>query len=126
LSNLGDAFHERLRDNQEYVVAEAKLRYVVVLYLATPHARSASVVPVYSFADHKNPAFLEAIRQGRLSDKFYLPADSDLDIRESYADLIRVQPMHTGFLTDDLKVGRLSPMSWRALLVQYGHCLAGR
>jgi len=102
------------------------LRYVIVLYLATPHALSASVIPVYSFADHKNPAFLKAICQGRLHDKLYLPADSDLDIRESYADLGQVQPMHTGFLTDDTKVGRLSLAFWRAMLVQYSRCLTGR
>ncbi len=126
LSNLSDAFHDRSQDNQEYVIAEAKLRYVIVLYLATPHALSVSVVPVYSFADHKNPAFLKALRQGRLHDKLYLLADSDLDIRESYADLSQIQPMNTGFLTDDTKVGRLSPTFWRAMLVQYSRCLTGR
>ncbi len=125
-SNLDDAFRNHSRDNQEYVIAEAKLRYVIVLYLAMRRARSVSVIPVYSLANHKNPVFLQAIRQGRLPDKFYLPADSDLGIRESYADLGKVQPMHADFLSDDAKVGRLSPTFWRALLVQYGHCLAGR
>lgn len=124
-TDLSDTFRDRSRGNQEYVIAEAKLRYVIALYIATPHARSASTIPVYSFADHKNAAFLDAVRQGRLSDKLYLPADDDAGLRESYADLSRVQPMDTGFLTDEVKVGRLSTAFWRALLVQYSHCLTG-
>lgn len=126
LSDPKNTFRDRSRNNQEYVIAEAKLRYVIVLYLATPHDLSASVIPVYSFADHKNPAFLEAVRQSRPPDKVYLPADSDLGIHESYADLSQVQPMNARFLTADAKVGRLSPTFWRAVLVQYGHCLTVR
>jgi hypothetical protein len=125
-SNLNDAFRDRSQGNQEYIIADAKLRYVIALFLATPRAPSASVIPVYSFADFKNPAFLQAVRQGRPLDKFYLPADDGLGIRESYADLSKTQPMHTGFLTDDAKVGRLSPSFWRAMLVQYSHCLGCR
>jgi len=91
LSNPKNTFRDRSRDNQEYVIAEAKLRYVIILYLATPHDLSVSVIPVYSFADHKNSAFLEAVRQSRPPDKVYLPPDSDLGIRESYADLRHFQ-----------------------------------
>ncbi len=126
LTDLNDAFRDRSRDNQENVIAEAKLRYVIVLYIATPHARSASVTPVYSFADHRNLAFLRSVRRGQLPDKFYLPADSDLGLHESYADLRQIQPMHTDFLTDDAKVGRLSPAFWRAMLSKYSRCLTGR
>lgn len=126
LSNLTDAFFDRSRGNQEFVLAEAKLRYVIILYLAMPNDVTASVVPVYSFADHKNQAFLQAVEQGRIREAIFLPEDEILGIRESYADLSQVQPMHTRFLSDDARVGRLSATAWQALLVQYSRCLAKR
>ena len=126
LSNLTDAFFDRSRGNQEFVIAEAKLRYVIVLYLAMPSDVTASVIPIYSFADHKNQTFLQAVEQGRIREAIFLPEDDKLGIRKSYADLSQVQPMHTGFLSDDAKVGRLSTTAWQALLVQYSRCLAKR
>lgn len=126
LSNLSDAFFDRSRGNQEFVLAEAKLRYVIVLYLAAPNDVTASVVPVYSFADHKNQAFLQAVEQSRIREAIFLPEDEKLGLRQSYADLSQVQPMHTRFLSDDAKVGRLSATAWQALLVQYSRCLARR
>lgn len=125
-SDLDNDFRDRSRDNQELVIVEAKLRYVIVLYLAAPGAANVSVVPVYSFADHKNQSFLQAVRQSQVPDKYYLPEDERLGIRESYADLVRVQPMNRAFLTDETRIGRLSPPAWQALLVQYGRCLAKR
>jgi hypothetical protein len=49
-----------------------------------------------------------------------------MGIRESYADLVRIQPMHRAFLTDETRMGRLSSPAWQALLVQYSRCLAKR
>ncbi len=126
LSNLSDAFFDRIRGNQEFVLAEAKLRYVIILYLAMPTDVTASVVPVYSFADHKNQTFLQAVEQGRIREAIFLPEDDRLGIRKSYADLSQVQPMNTRFLSDDAKVGRLSATAWQAVLVKYSRCLAKR
>ena len=123
--NLDDAFRDASKNNQEYIVTEAKLRFVIVLHLASERARSASVIPVYSLREHRNPSFVAAIRNARLPDKFFLPADAGFGIRDSYADLSRIQPMDAEFLTEKAKVGKLSSVVRRALLVQYGHCLAG-
>ena len=87
-SDLVNDFRDRSRDNQELVIVEAKLRYVIVLYLAAPGAATVSITPVYSFADHKNQSFLQAVRQNQVPDKFYLPENDALGIRESYACLL--------------------------------------
>lgn len=123
-SDLDSDFKDRSKDNQELVLTETKLRFVIVLYHAAPGATNVSVIPVYSFADHKNQSFLQAVRDSQILDKYYLPEDNELGIRESYADLVRIQPMHRAFLTDETRVGRLSSSAWQALLVQYSRCLA--
>jgi hypothetical protein len=124
--DLASDFRDRSKGHQELVLVEAKLRFVIVLYHAAPGATNVSVAPVYSFADHKNQSFLQAIRQSQVPDKYYLPEDESMGIRESYADLVRIQPMHRAFLTDETRMGRLSSPAWQALLVQYSRCLAKR
>jgi len=124
-SELRGAFRRHTEDNQEDVIARAKVRYIVVLSndieARKPHFKEVIVVPIYTIDPQEHrPRFLENLRRGRYADLFYLPADPAFpQMVESYIDFRKVQSLHKGFLTE----GRLgicfSSRAIKAILYRY-------
>jgi hypothetical protein len=106
-----DAFRRAERDNQEYVLAEAKLRYVILMSPAqeikSGHIRDLLVLPLYTIDPDALPSHLLArIRANPASmrDRYYLPAEPAYGIAEAYADFRRMQLMARQFLAPEDRV----------------------
>ncbi len=84
------------------------------------------VIPVYSFAEHKNQDFLSNVRAVRYPDKFYLPASTEHNLKEAYADFGLIQPVDREFLKPELQQAQLTVTAWQALLTRYSQYLLGR
>lgn len=122
---LSDAFRRGIEDNQENVIARAKVRYIVILsndVEARKHQfKELIVAPIYRVDPqvHRHD-FLETLRQGKYPNLFYLPADPAFtQMVESYIDLRKVQALSKGFLDE----GRLdicfSLQAIKAILYRY-------
>jgi len=124
-SELRDAFSRGIEDNQEDVIARAKVRYIVILSndveARKPQFKEVIVAPIYTLDPqvHRHD-FLEALRQGRYPDLFYLPADPTFpQMVESYIDLRKVQALSKGFLTEGKLDICFSLQAIKAILYRY-------
>lgn len=121
-----DAFCRAERNNQEYVLAEAKLRYVILMSpsreIKSPHIRDLLVLPLCTIdPDALPPHLLARIRANPASmrDRYYLPAEPAYGIAEAYADFRRMQPMARQFLVPKDKVAHLTNTALAALVERY-------
>lgn len=124
-SELHDAFRRGIEDNQEDVVARAKVRYIVILSNDVEARKSQFkeliVAPIYTVDPQVHrPDFLEALRQGRYPDLFYLPPDPAFpQMVESYVDFRKVQALSKGFLTEGKLDVCFSSPAIKAILYRY-------
>jgi hypothetical protein len=125
-SQVRDAFRRAERDDQEYVLAEAKLRYVILMSpsqeIKSSHIRDVLVLPLYTIDPDALPSHLLArIRANPASmrDRYYLPAEPAYGIAEAYADFRRMQLMARQFLVPEDKVAHLTNTMLAALIERY-------
>ena len=124
-NELRDAFRRNIEDNQENVIARAKIRFVVVMSndyeCAKRQFGEVVVVPAYTLdpVTHSTE-FLDKTRNNRVPSMFYLPSDPSFpQVAESYLDFRKVQTLDKGFLQEG-KLG-LSLTRWvtTAAIEQY-------
>ena len=124
-AELGDAFGRGNEDNQEDVIARAKVRYIVILSndieARKPQFKELIVAPIYTVDSQVHrPDFIEALRQGKYPDLFYLPADPTVpEMVESYIDFRKVQALSKGFLAEGKLDICFSSQAIKAILYQY-------
>ncbi len=126
-----DAFRRGDQARQEYVVASAKVRFVVVVSsdVETGHlgSRSVVVVPAYTFSETVTPSFRAQVQRGASPYAFYLARDPGYpDVGECYLDFRQVQPLHKGFLDDGKLSLCLVSDAVKAILHRYREYLAIR
>lgn len=122
-----DAFRRGHLDNQEHVLAMAKVRYIVVLS-PTHEARiqqvhSLVVAPIYK-ADPQATSrsdLLERSRRGEFPDRLFLLADPDFpEIGEAIIDFRNVQPLRKELLPASAKTPFRFNDVWRdAIIARY-------
>jgi len=89
--------------------------------LASPSSKRVIVAPIYTVDPqaHRHD-FLEALRQGKYPDLFYLPADPAVpQMVESYIDLRKVQALSKGFLAEGKLDICFSLQAIKAILYRY-------
>jgi len=124
-SELRDAFSRRGEDNQEDVIARAKVRYIVILSndveARKPQFKEVIIAPIYTVDPQMHrPYFLEALRRGKYPDLFYLPADPSFpQMVESYIDFRKVQALSKEFLTEGKLDICFSSQAIKAILYRY-------
>lgn len=124
-SELRDAFRRGIEDNQEDVIARAKVRYIVILSndleARKPQFKEVIIAPIYTIDPQAHrPRFLETVRQGKYPDLFYLPADPTFhQMVESYIDFRKVQALSKGFLSEGKLDICFSPQAIKAILYRY-------
>lgn len=121
-----DAFRRAERDNQEYVLAEAKLRYVILMSpsqeIRSSHIRDLLVLPLYTIDPDTLPShLLERLRANPASmrDRYYLPAEPAYGIAEAYADFRHMQLMARQLLVPEDRVAYLANTTLAALIERY-------
>lgn len=112
------------QDNQEYVLAQAKSRYIVVLAsdAEARHrgTRQILVVPAYTFHEADSPLFKSRVQQNRVPFTFYLRQDPcHPQVGECYLDFRQVQPLHKGFLKEGKLEIRLATAAVKAILFRF-------
>ncbi len=124
---VGDAFRLVSRDNREYIITEAKTRFVVVFSHDTEIKKGHAyvlVVPVYTINPQiDDPRLIDHLRRYQVYNAFHLPPETSLGIGEAYADFRRLQPLHRDFLTSDKRHARLSLLSIQSMLSQFSKFL---
>lgn len=99
LDDLTDAFAGG--DDREVVLADAKLRPVVILssYPELRRLREVRALPLYSYRPGSAAARLRPdIEAGRVGSAFHLAGNSRLGIHDGALRLDQVQPVDAGFL----------------------------
>ena len=127
---LRDAFRTGYNDNQEDVIARAKVRYVIVLS-SDLEARNrimhdVLVAPTYTLdASTHRPEFLEQVRTNKYPWFFHLYPDPDFPaIGECYINFRQIQALHKGFLQEGKLQFTLTPDAIRAVLDRYKQYLS--
>ena len=122
---LSDAFRLREADNQENVIARAKVRYIAILSrdfeAQKPQFKEVIVAPTYTLdpTEHRQ-SFLDNVRDSQYPGLFYLPPDSSYpEIGESYINLRQIQSLHKGFLTEGKLDIAFTPKAIGAILHRY-------
>jgi hypothetical protein len=122
---LRDAFRLSSQENQEQIVASAKVRYIVVLsneFEANEKKfKDVVVAPTYSIHPEKHrQQFLKGLREGRYPDLFYLPADPDYpELGECYIDFRNVQLLNKSFMKDGKLDVAFTSTAIKAILHRY-------
>jgi hypothetical protein len=105
-NELFNAFRLHEQDNQEDVIARAKIRYVVILSSDFEAQRrqfkQVIVAPTYTLdpAEHRQ-SFLTRVRNNQYPSLFYLPPDPNYpEMGECYIDFREVQLLHKEFLRE--------------------------
>lgn len=122
-----DTVHDAFRlgkaaDNQEYVLAKAKKRFLIVLSPDVEAKRGGVhqlvVAPAYTLHEERNPQRAQEIRAHSSPHTFYLRADPSYpDVGECYLDFRQVQPIHRKWLEVD-KLG-ICLTSWAVKAVLF-------
>lgn len=119
-SELRDAF--RRNDRQEYVMASAKRRHIVILSsdldARQPQMKQVLVAPTYTFG--RNQAFRTAVQQDRLPFTFYLATDPSCPgVGECYIDFRKAQPLDKGFLSSGKLAICFTQEAIKAILLRF-------
>lgn len=124
-NELSDAFRLREQDNQEDVIARAKVRYVVILSndfeAQKPQFKEVIVAPTYTLdpAEHRQ-SFLDKVRNNQYPDLFYLPSDPiHPEVGECYIDFRQIQSLHKGFLKEGKLDIAFTPQTIKAIIYRY-------
>ncbi len=110
----------------EYVIAACRKMNVIIsrsCALDNPGRKHFLVAPVHTVKDlpeaHRSAGKLEILRKNKIPHCFFLPAKKDL--AESYADLLRIEPVHRSFFVAAILqtnlAARLSAVGTGALLM---------
>lgn len=122
-ADMWQAFQRRDEDNQEDVIARAKIRYVIVVsndYEARRQEfHDVLVAPTYTFDDQK--AYRrDLIQSGQHREFFYLPPDAAYaEMGDCFIDLRQIQRLDKGFLSDGRLPYALTPQVVKAILFRY-------
>jgi hypothetical protein len=123
---IRDTFRKAEHNHQEYVLAEAKLRYVILMSpsqeIKSSHIRDLLVLPLYTIDPDALPSHrLARLRANPASmrDRYYLPAEPAYGIAEAYADFRRMQLMARQFLAPEDKIAHLTDTTLAALIERY-------
>lgn len=122
---LADAFRLGPQENQEEVMARAKLRYLAVLS-STREAQNKSlktvwVAPFYTLkTENILPEPLAEIRNNRHPFFYYLPSDPRFpDSHEWYINFRQFQFLDKNFLTIGKSNLSLTPLAVKSILTRY-------
>jgi hypothetical protein len=117
--------------NEECVVAQAKVRSVIVLshdYEASdPNVEDLVIAPVYTLKPDKMAReTLDRFRGNHFPASFYLPHDPRFsELPEGYVSYRNIRPLKRGFLRAEKKCHfSLAPLAMKALLERYHHYLS--
>jgi len=122
---LSNAFRLREQDNQEDVIACAKIRYVVILsndFEAQKHQfKEVIVVPTYTLDNTRHrSSFLDRLRNMKTPSLFYLPPDPSCpEMGECYINFREVRLLHKEFLQDGKLDITFTPQGIKAILHRY-------
>jgi hypothetical protein len=105
---LHNAFRQGMEENQEEILAKAKLRYVATVSsenrIAQERLSLILVAPFYTLQVEKlkagNPYRLEGLRNNHFPNIHYLPPDRLLGDREMVIYFEQIRHIHRGFLKD--------------------------
>jgi hypothetical protein len=122
---LPDAFRLGEQDNQEDVIARAKIRYVVILSndfeAQKPQFKDVIVVPTYTVdpTRHSSP-FLDGLRKMEYPSLFYLPPDPSYpEMGECYIDFREARLLRKEFLQDGKLDITFTSQAIKAILHRY-------
>lgn len=106
---VSDAFRRGEQQNQEDVLARAKVRFVIVLSndieAGAPEVHQVKVAPTYTLHPDSPAAQQDAVRHNQLIHTFYLPRDNQYPhLGECYINFRLVRPLHKGFLDQSNKL----------------------
>lgn len=117
-----DAFRRGSENNQENVIARAKIRYVVILSpdheAAAVNIRELIVAPIYSLGGTRLD-IAERIKTGEWPDRIYLETDQQFpDLGESFINFRQVQPMQKDLLGQQHKQPFRFNSDWRDAIIK--------
>lgn len=127
---LPDAFRRKQsQDNQEDVMARAKMRHIIILsknkFTQRKQERVVLIAPTYTLDSSRHrPQFIDGLREERYPYLHYLPEHPAFpQSRESYIDLREITSVHKEFLADGKLDFCLQPTSVSRLLHRYQQLL---
>jgi hypothetical protein len=121
-------FHSHDKKHQEYVLADAKVRPVIVLSnereLRVSSFSRILVAPLYTLRPENR--WYKTIRDNKKPEAFYLPPyEDDSDQRERFADFLQIHRMDRRFLESGNKFSYgLTTTATNALLKKYKNYLS--
>ena len=127
---LPDTFRRtQSQDNQEDVVARAKVRHIIILsknkFVQREQERVVLVAPTYTLDSNRHrPKFIDGLREERYPYLHYLPEHPNFpQSRECYIDLREITSVHKDFLVDGKLDFCLQSSSLTRLLHRYQQLL---
>jgi hypothetical protein len=121
---LPNAFSLRVQDNEEDVMARAKIRHIVVLsqdaYAQNPGFDDVIIVPSYTLKPTQLDTTEERVRNNEFPNVFYLARDPNFpQMGECFLDFSEVRSLHKEFLQEGKLDVAFTPVATKAIIQRY-------
>ncbi|MCA9397742.1 MAG: hypothetical protein KDE48_16955 [Anaerolineales bacterium] len=122
-SSLRDAAFNNDIDNQEYILAKGKVRYLIVLSTNIEIRNASSqyllVAPLYSIPRWFTSGQISLLQTQELPNHFYVPRDDESDLREGVLKTTHIQRLNREFLEEEQDTERSLTRRWVDAIIQW-------